>query len=143
MAIKMMFRALQTGLLVTLVAGCSYLPQINFETDISGDWKVEAIKEIAVIEDSQASLGFEPDYRLAGNASCNRYFGSYEVKGDSLSISDLGATMMMCSEELMDQEGRFLRAMGQVSHFDLTDKGLFLKDEQGRELIRATLNSQK
>jgi heat shock protein HslJ len=46
--------------------------------------------------------------------------------------------MMMCSDALMDQEGRFLRALGQVSQFELIDDGLILKSEQGKVLIRAS-----
>ncbi len=137
------FRSLNIGLSGLVLAGCSSFPQFKSGVDITGDWKVEAIEGVVVNENSKATVKFESANSVAGNASCNLYFGTYEINEGRLSFSDLGTTMMMCSEEVMDQEGRFLQAMGQVTQFELIDKGLMLKGEQGRVLIRASHYSEK
>lgn len=123
--------------------GCSSLPQFKSGVDIKGEWKIETIDGVAVIENSPATVKFETGQNMVGNAGCNRYFGTYEIEEGRLSFSDLGTTMMMCSDAHMDQEGRFLRALGQVSQFELKDDVLILSGDQGRVLIRASLNTDR
>ncbi|WP_455368661.1 META domain-containing protein [[Eubacterium] cellulosolvens] len=50
--------------------------------------------------------------KVTGIASCNNYFTSYEVDGSSLRItSPIGTTLMMCEEDVMQQERAFLSAL--------------------------------
>lgn len=57
------------------------------------------------------SISFHPEEnKITGFAGCNRYFGSYEISDDSLSIGIIGATKMACNH--LDVEQRFLSAIG-------------------------------
>ena len=43
------------------------------------------------------TLAFE-DGQVAGNASCNRYFGPYAIDGSSITVGPLASTQMFCGE---------------------------------------------
>lgn len=106
--------------------------------DLLGDWLVETIGGRPVVDRSPASIAFAGDNRFGGNASCNRYFGSYERDGRRLSLQNVGATKKMCVvEALMEQESRFLAALPRVASYDVREGVLFLLDEQGETVIRA------
>jgi heat shock protein HslJ len=65
--------------------------------------------------------------QVVGSAGCNSYFGSYEVEGDSLAIGAIGSTEMYCGpEEVMDQEGAYLSALGSASSFSIAGDQLHL-----------------
>jgi heat shock protein HslJ len=58
--------------------------------------------------------------RVSGNATCNRYFASYSVEGNSIEIDQAGSTMMAClSPELGEQEQAFLAALGAAETFEI------------------------
>ena len=88
-----------------------------------GDWQVAEIGGKPVIAGSGASLTFDLDGSLHGNASCNRFFGSFTLTGEGLAISDIGATLMACEAAAMDQEQRFLSALGTVQRFESPAEG--------------------
>ncbi len=103
-----------------------------------GDRKVEQIEGQPVIAGSQASIAFELDGGIHGNSSCNRFFGSYTLTGEGLTISNVGGTMMACDEGMMQQEQRFLAALEMVRRFESTGDGqLRLVDDNGRAVVTA------
>ncbi len=84
---------------------------------------------------SEVTIEFQ-DGGYSGNASCNRYFGSYELDGNNISLGMAGSTEMFCSpEELMSQESSYLAALGQVSQFQLNGDQLTLADQDGNIVL--------
>lgn len=70
-------------------------------------------------EEPEVTLVFEED-RIAGKSGCNNYFGAMEEGGDlpgSLEINGVGATRMMCPEEIMAVEDRFQRQLTGVTQY--------------------------
>lgn len=103
---------------------------------LHGDWRGKEIGGKAVVVSSEVSLTFEPDGRIYGNASCNRFFGSFRLIKGRLKISETGASMMACDPPLMDQERNFLNALEAVDHFAVTSTGqLRLLGADGRVVI--------
>lgn len=103
---------------------------------LRGDWTVVAIGEVPVLKDSQPTLAFEAEGRVSGNGSCNRYFGSFQLTGEGLAISETGASMMMCDERLMQQERKLLKALGSVRRFEVeVSGGLRLVGDDGRAVV--------
>jgi len=88
--------------------GCNAMDSADQSLNVVGEWRIVHIGERPVIENSAATISFEQDGRFGGNASCNRYFGSYTLEGSGLKIGEhMGATRMMCAEQaLMEQEDR-------------------------------------
>lgn len=82
----------------------------------------------------EATIRFE-DGQVGGNASCNRFFASYTLEGDQLTISQAGSTMMACPEPAMSQEQAFLANLGQVASYAISGTELTLFDAAGTALL--------
>lgn len=70
-------------------------------------------------EEPEVTLVFEAE-RIAGKSGCNNFFGAAEEGGDipgSISIGQVGATRMMCPEEIMAVEDRFQRQLTGVTQY--------------------------
>ena len=60
-----------------------------------------------------------------GFGGCNRFFGSYETSGRSLTFGAMGATRMACPEG-MDQEQEFLTVLGSITRYEIHGSKLML-----------------
>jgi len=63
-----------------------------------------------VVDRVHATLEFPEPGRVAGNASCNRFFGSVEATEQMIKIGSLGSTKMACAEAVNNQEIQARRA---------------------------------
>lgn len=88
-----------------------------------GEWFIEDIEGRGVIDNSPASLSFMADGSLAGNASCNRLLGRYTREDAKLSITNGGATLMLCPPALMEQEQRLLDVLPRVESYTIDATG--------------------
>lgn len=99
--------------------------------DITGrEWVVEDINFGGVIDASFASLSFA-DGRVSGSASCNRFGGSYELKGDTLIFGPLAMTRKACAPALMDQERRFSAVISGPVTVSIDDTGALILQGSG------------
>jgi len=97
------------------------------------EWTVVEIGGAPVIAGSKVTLDFAPDGRLSGHSSCNRFTSAYTLSGEGLAISKAAGTRMMCEAALMDQERRFIDALGSVQNFSIAaDGALLLNTGDGR-----------
>jgi len=72
------------------------------------------------------TLTFE-DGTASGNASCNQYFGPYQIDGSSISFGPLASTQMFCGEPgVMDQEAAYLAALTAVDTWSMDGEILTL-----------------
>lgn len=69
--------------------------------------------------------------QVNGTAGCNRYFGSYEVDGETIAVSPLGSTRMACAEEIMAQESSFLTALQAAMAFEIEGEQLTITYDAG------------
>lgn len=103
-------------------------------------WVVEDLDRGGIIDRSRISLEFLVELgqrRVAGLASCNRYFASFQLTGESLTFDRPGSTMMACAPSLMAQEQKFLRILQGVRSFDIDPTGaLILRGPEGTLLAR-------
>ncbi len=100
-----------------------------------GEWIVETIGGAPVVEKSEATMLFLEEGRVAGNASCNRFIGGFNLTGEGLSFSQMGTTMMACEEPLSSQEARFLEVLQAVFRFEISPEGrLVLHTPDGRRI---------
>lgn len=89
-------------------------------------WVVETVLDETVRASDRVTLGFDASGRVAGSSGCNRWFAGYQLTGESLTIRQSGATMMMCNGPVMAQERLFFAAIAQVTGFDIDDNGALL-----------------
>jgi heat shock protein HslJ/membrane-bound inhibitor of C-type lysozyme len=88
------------------------------------EWEVESIGGEPVVEESTVTIQFLDENRVAGNASCNRYTGGFQLTGEGLSFSQMASTLMACaSEALGAQEARFLSLLQDVYRFEIDPEG--------------------
>ncbi len=129
-----------------LVAVISKTPAVVAEADrlpLEGPlWQLEAIVAAnglaPVLADSQTTARFQGG-EINGNASCNQFFGAYQLDGGALTVTVGGSTMMACQPpELMQQEIAYLAALGQVASFAIDGDRLMLKDADGNAILRYT-----
>lgn len=129
-----------TALMLVLFCDCCFeqtLPRHGVETGAQPFIEVSSIKEVGdpfslsgsawlledlgghgVIDNVQATLTFPETGKIAGNGSCNRFFGPSERSGDHLKIGPLGSTRMACPEAVMKQETKYLAALQAANHFE-------------------------
>ena len=101
-------------------------PPANAAFNLSGsDWKLEDLGSGA-LDNSKATLSFPEAGKVAGNGSCNRFFGSAEINGDAIKLSALGSTRMACPEPVMNQESKYLEALQAAERFEWKDPYLLI-----------------
>lgn len=75
---------------------------------IEGAWRIEALSGRPVARNSTPSVTFR-DGRISGNASCNRFNGSFSFERGRLTAGPLATTRMACVERAKNvQESRIL-----------------------------------
>ncbi len=82
------------------------------------------------------SLQFDSaSQRVSGADGCNRIMGSYQVVGDTLTLSQMAGTQMACLDNNnIDRD--FNVALNKVTHYQVYAKTLKLLDKHGNLLIQ-------
>ena len=135
-------RLIGAGMLALWLAGCGSMG--TAVTSEGGDelvgtrWLAEDIDGKGVIDMLQTTLAFESNTSARANGGCNNAFGNVTFKGDQIEFGAFGATMMMCSEAVSDQESRFFKALGETRRYRLDTYSdlLFFMNKDGREIVR-------
>jgi len=124
-------------LAITSCANATEINMTEFElTDT--EWWVEDIDGKGVIDMSHTTLQFLEQGGVTGDTGCNRYRGSAEVSGTSISFGPMAGTRKACAPSLMDQEMKFYQAITRVVSWEVADTGLLhLKEANGNTIIRA------
>jgi len=115
-----MKHALVPALFAATLSGCASDP-VQLENDKT--YRVEWIGERPLIDRSHLTITLGEDGRAYGSAGCNHWFASYRRDGDALRFEQPGATRKLCAPALMEQDQRFLEALGQVQRWDVSGIG--------------------
>lgn len=100
-------------------AGCAGISAAPAPVLVGTEWRLESLGGRDVPASSQATLNFPESGRVAGNASCNRFFGTYTQTGQKISFSQMGSTRMACIGPAAEQEGRYLAALQKATGFEM------------------------
>lgn len=90
-----------------------------------------------VTGESSATIEFDDEGRVAGSSGCNRFFGGYTVEGETLTIGQVGSTMMACSPELMQQEQSLFATLGQAATYTVAGDTLTITAADGTTVVFA------
>lgn len=100
---------------LTLVSGCVSHPKPDAPApSLEGQWMVEDINNGGVIDNSYLTLNVS-GATVSGSAGCNNFTGSLTQTASTLSISQLALTRKMCPPALMQQEQRYMQALGSIT----------------------------
>jgi putative lipoprotein len=103
----------------------------------AGRWLLEDLRGAGVMDRLQSVLEIATDGRVSGSGGCNRMSGSATIDGARISFSPLAATRMACTPAAMDQESRFLAALGEVRRWEINQRHrkLALLSSDGQPLL--------
>lgn len=73
--------------------------------------------------------------RVHGFSGCNKFTGNYQQKGGQLHFESLASTRMACITG-MEQEKRFLHALGSAVRYTLSGESLSLYDRHDQLILR-------
>lgn len=118
---EFIFLSIIFAIILSACAGSDMADQPDLE---GATWVLTSYNQSHPIEGTQLTIRFEGD-QISGNAGCNHYGGSYQIKGNMISFNDLFNTEMACIEPVgvMEQEHNYLELLRSAQRFELI-KGL-------------------
>lgn len=123
-----------------LLSACSVIEPLH-KADIapvpkapleSTTWQLIALDGELQPEYNIPTLILNPaEQRAVGYGGCNRFFAGYTVKGQQLTLSAPGSTMMACDPAAMKVEQRYLKDLPQITRYriDGDTLDLFVGDD--------------
>jgi len=94
-------------------------------------WKLQSLDGENV--SSLVTLTFDKENRVAGQAPCNRYFGSNEAELPDFRMGPIGSTRMAC--EHLELEGTYFAALMAMRTAEISENKLILRSPEGAQLI--------
>jgi heat shock protein HslJ len=103
----------------------------GLSTDLAGtQWEAVSFAQ------GVGTLWFEEDGHVSGFAACNEYTGSYQVRGDRISFTQINKPKEPCSDvQLRLEEMKFFLALQNASRFRLTSKQLSIYYDGGQRVV--------
>ncbi|OTG94293.1 META domain-containing protein [Acinetobacter sp. ANC 3832] len=129
------------------VVGCTSMPSStqqakNLELLQNKTWVMTHIGAVEYKTDPRAnnipSIQFDGnEMRVSGADGCNRLMGTYAVKGNQITLGQMGATQMMCMGT-MELAGKYTEALNKVASYQVYEKTLKLLDRHGNVVLQYT-----
>jgi heat shock protein HslJ len=91
---------------------------------------------MSLAADTDLYVQFEPDGKLGGYAGCNRFFGNYQLSGNTISIEPLGMTRKACPSQIMSFEISFIEALQSAKTVARAETRIALRNDQGQATSR-------
>jgi heat shock protein HslJ len=104
----------------------------------NSEWLLEDLSGNGVVEHARATLAFPEPGKVAGNGSCNRFFGTAEIHGDAIKFGAMGSTRMACPEAIMNQEAKYLEELQAGERFEWKDPYLLIYCKGTEKPLRFT-----
>jgi putative lipoprotein len=123
---------------IGLAAGCRSGQPGAVPSLLGTSWRAEEIDGRAVPERPESTLAVDDARRITGHTACNRWFGEAEIGDGAIRLKPTGTTRMACPPAVMEQETRFLGALGAATAYRIENGTLLLLDDAGRVRARLT-----
>jgi len=142
-------------LLVLLLVTAPVLVQAQASRDLSTgqrvlagtNWRLVSLgppgAETDIVAGTTVTANFGEDGRIGGSTGCNSYGGTYEVRGDTITIGRLVSTRRACLDQnANEQERGFLAALEAANRFRLSSNRLTVFADRGRSVLNFISDSQ-
>lgn len=97
-------------------------------------WKLLEMGQTTLPEkDGEITISFDEN-KVNGNSGVNNYFGSYEIKNNSIKIGPVGSTRMAGPENLMKIEFEYLKLLQDSKTIEFNNNLLILTTNDGKVL---------
>ena len=115
-----------TGALGACAAGTPLAPAAAPEPLWGSEWRLQDIGGQAALPQKAATLTFPKSGQVAGEGSCNRFFGNVEIERDRLKFGPLASTKMACMGGASEQESRYLGALQKAQRYEVKGDTLLI-----------------
>ncbi|MFN5058571.1 MAG: META domain-containing protein [Chloroflexota bacterium] len=129
----MIRRLLVWMMCAVMLVGCG-----QFATNdlVDTKWQLQAMNGQSVPTGLTASMDFTAD-TFGGLGFCNNYGGNYQVRGNTLTLTQTAMTMMACLGDNRDQlEQQHMAALGKVVTYNIDGDTLTLFDQENVSLLQ-------
>lgn len=99
--------------------------QSSLSTLMGSEWGPEGT--------SDQFVAFKSGGEVIGHGGCNRFFGTYDQNGDTLTFGPLASTKMACPN--LNEEQAFMSALQSARTVEATHLRLIIKGEDGQALL--------
>ena len=99
-------------------------------------WLADEIDGQRVVDGIASTIAFDGRSQAVGSTGCNRYVAPFHVAGSTLRLGDIAMTRRACPPAVMDQEHRFVVALGAIRTYHQEGEALWLLDEAGHVRLR-------
>lgn len=100
-------------------------------------WRAEDIGGAGVVDNSNSTLMFGSDGKVAGKSGCNNYSASYQLTGAKLRVfPPMIGTRMMCPPAIMTQEARFQKILSEAEQATVSAEGALVVTAKDKKSIR-------
>jgi heat shock protein HslJ len=89
---------------------------------------------VAALPNVEITIEFQGD-QVVGSAGCNRYFASYQLDGDRLTVGPIGATRMSCGSSVDEHESQYLMALESAASYRIVDGQLEILNAEGNTVL--------
>lgn len=97
-------------------------------------WVLEDLNGDRAIADARVTLDFGAPGKVTGNGSCNRYFATVDISGETIRFGAVGATRMACATAVSLQEIRYFEALEAANRFEIEGNSLSIYGSARRPL---------
>ena len=119
--------------------------QKSYMNLLVGTWAITTMKKQTGIDaDHLTGVTFtlNKDSTFTGQASCNKIWGKFSIKGTSIKFNDIASTKRTCNKQ--EEENLFLKLMQEaVSNYTVTRPGLLLRDVSSNIVFEAVRTTKK
>lgn len=137
----MTHRRLLAGMVLSIatlvVAGCADAsvatspPTPSAEGLAGTAWVVTSVNGQGVVPAAPPTMSFGTDGRVSGSGGCNQYSAAYRTTGGSITVGDIGSTLMLCEGAAGAQETAFLAALRGATSWQRGEDGALHLDGAG------------
>jgi heat shock protein HslJ len=99
-------------------------------------WRPSHIGKMSLAADTDLYVQFEPGGEYGGYAGCNRFFGSYQLNGNTINIEPAGVTRMACPPPKMSFEMSFIEALQSANTVARAGSRIALRNDKGKATAR-------
>lgn len=153
---KMHWRSAALALLGLVVLGCANKSNQTTESDTTASvapsaapvsldgtkWRLVDLGGAGVVAKAEATLDFADSGRVAGKGSCNRFFGTATISGESIHFGPIGATKMACLDTSVSrQEANYFKALEAAERITREDTTLSIYYADSDQPLRFMLRT--
>ncbi len=113
--------------------------QKSYMSLLVGSWNISTMKKQSKIDPDylrDVTLTLNTDSTFTGQASCNKIWGKFSIKGTSIKFNNIAATKMSCAKQ--EEENWLLQLLQEtVSNYSVTKPSLLLRDGSSNIVFEA------